>query len=121
MSGVGVEGAFQEGVTPDGAPDDERSVAVRASRVRARLIFLIIDAACVLAGYGFAEVIYFRNRPPADYWHRFIVFAAVAVLATLLSNHFFGLYVRMWRHAGAQEARQLLLSSTVVLCVLLAF
>jgi len=120
MSGVGVEGAFQEG-TSGGAPGEDRSVAIRASRVRARLIFLILDAACVLAGYGLAEVIYFRNRAPADYWHRFIVFAVVAVFATLLSNHFFGLYVRMWRHAGAQEARQLLLSSTVVLFALLAF
>ena len=100
---------------------NERSVAVRASRVRARLIFVLLDTVCVLAGYGVAEVIYYRNRAPADYWHRFIAFAVLAVVVVLLCNHIFGLYVRMWRHAGAQEARQLLLSASVCMGVLLVF
>ena len=44
----------------------------------------------------------------------------VALVATITANHFFGLYGRMWRHAGADEARQLVLSATVVACVLVA-
>jgi FlaA1/EpsC-like NDP-sugar epimerase len=100
---------------------NERSVAIRASRVRARLVFILLDTVCVLAGYGLAEVIYFRNKAPTDYLHNFVVFALMAVATTLLSNHVFGLYARMWRHAGAQEARQLLLSTSVCEAVLLVY
>ena len=99
---------------------NERSVAVRASRVRAHFIFVLLDTMCVLVAFGLAEVIYYRNQPPADYWHRFIAFELLAVVTVLLCNHLFGLYVRMWRHAGAQEARQLLLSATVCMGFLLA-
>ena len=40
----------------------------------------------------------------------------MAVVVTILSNQLFGLYGRMWRHAGADEARQLLLSVATTLC-----
>ena len=99
----------------------ESSVAARASRVRARLLFLLLDAISVCAGYGLAEVIYFRHRPPADYWHHFALFLAVAVVVALTANHLFGLYERMWRHAGAQEASQLCLAALVTMVILLAF
>jgi len=42
----------------------ENSVAARASRVRARLLFLLLDAISVCAGYGLAEIIYFLHKPP---------------------------------------------------------
>ena len=58
----------------------EISVAAHASRVRARLLFVLLDAISVCAGYGLAEVIYFRHRPPADYWQHFALFLAVAVV-----------------------------------------
>ncbi len=45
----------------------------------------------------------------------------MAVVVTITSNRLFGLYGRMWRHAGADEARQLLLSVATTLCVLIAF
>jgi len=99
----------------------ENSVAVRASRVRARLLFVLLDTICVFAGYGLAEVIYFRNKAPANYWQHFALFLVVAVIVALVANQLFGLYERMWRHAGAQEARQLLLAAVVTMCVLLAF
>jgi FlaA1/EpsC-like NDP-sugar epimerase len=103
------------------APSQPRpNVAVRASRIRSRVIFVMLDALCVVAGYGLAEVTYFRNKPPAHYWLHFITFVLVALVATITANHFFGLYGRMWRHAGADEARQLVLSATVVVCVLIA-
>ena len=62
---------------------------------------------CVVAGFGLAEVAYFRDRAPAHYWQHFAEFLAVAVVVTLMSNRLFGLYGRMWRHAGSEEARQL--------------
>ena len=104
---------------PSGA--DMRQVAVLASRIRAALLFVLLDAVCVLAGYGLAEVAYFRDRAPEGYLRHFAEFLVVAVLVTLLSNRVFGLYGRMWRHAGADEARQLLLSMSTTLCVLIAF
>ena len=94
---------------------------MRASRVRARLLFVLLDAISVCAGYGLAEVIYFRHRPPADYWQHFALFLAAAVVVALTANHLFGLYERMWRHAGAQEASQLCLAALVTMAILLAF
>jgi len=99
----------------------ESSVAARASRVRARLLFVLLDAISVCAGYGLAEVIYFRNRPPADYWQHFALFLAAAVVVALTANHLFGLYERMWRHAGAQEASRLCLSALATMVTLLVF
>ncbi len=122
--GVPVSGG--EGVTdarsadPAGEGQTRSSVAVRASRIRSRIVFTVLDALCIVAGYGVAEVTYFRDKPPAHYWQHFSSFILVALVVTLLANHFFGLYGRMWRHAGADEARQLVLSATVVVCVLVA-
>lgn len=100
---------------------DMRQVAMFASRVRASIVFVLLDAICVAAGYGLAEVFYFRDKAPAHYWQHFLEFVVVAIVVTLTSNRLFGLYGRMWRHAGADEARQLLLSAAVTLCVLVAF
>ena len=111
-----------------GSPDDNeyprtdiRRVAAAASRVRAAILFVVLDALAVLIGYGLAEVTYFRDRAPSGYWLHFTAFLAVAVVVTILSNRFYGLYGRMWRHAGADEARQLLLSVATTLTVLVAF
>jgi FlaA1/EpsC-like NDP-sugar epimerase len=100
---------------------DMRRVAVAASRIRAALLFVLLDAISVVTGYGLAEVTYFRDRAPSGYWLHFMEFLAVAVVVSIISNKMFGLYGRMWRHAGADEARQLLLSVATTLCVLIAF
>jgi FlaA1/EpsC-like NDP-sugar epimerase len=100
---------------------DMRQVAMFASRIRAAIVFILLDSTCVVAGYGLAEVAYFRDRAPAHYWFHFAEFLVGAIVVTLLSNRIFGLYGRMWRHAGVDEARQLMLSMAVSLCVLIAF
>ena len=100
---------------------DMRRVAMAASRIRASIVFILLDAVCVVAGFGLAEVAYFRDKAPAHYWEHFAGFLLVAVVVTLLSNRVFGLYGRMWRHAGSEEARQIVLSSATILCVLIAF
>ena len=105
----------------DFARTDMRRVAVAASRVRAAILFVVLDAIAVVIGYGLAEVTYFRDRAPSGYFLPFVGFLAVAVVVTILSNRFFGLYGRMWRHAGADEARQLLLSVACTLTVLILF
>ncbi len=98
--------------------EERPNVAVRASRVRSRMVFTLLDAICVAAGYGLAEVAYFRDKPPSHYWQHFLTFIVLTLFLTLLANHVFGLYGRMWRHAGAEEARQLVLAAAVVVCIL---
>jgi FlaA1/EpsC-like NDP-sugar epimerase len=94
--------------------------AVRVSRIRSTLVFSVLDVICVIGAYSLAEVVYFRGKAPEHYWQGFSTFLFVAVLITLTANHLFGLYGRMWRHAGAEEARQLVLSASVVVCLLVA-
>jgi FlaA1/EpsC-like NDP-sugar epimerase len=105
---------------PGSVPGESRkpSVAVRASRIRSRLVFTLLDALVIVAGYGLAEVTYFRDKPPAHYWREFLVVLVVILAISLVANSIFGLYGRMWRHAGAEEARQLLLSAAMILCIL---
>jgi FlaA1/EpsC-like NDP-sugar epimerase len=114
-----VSESIDAGVTRSGT--DMRQVAMFASRIRAAIVFILLDSLCVVCGYGLAEVAYFRDRAPAHYWEHFLEFLLVAIVVTLVCNRLFGLYGRMWRHAGADEARQLMLSTAVTLCVLIAF
>jgi FlaA1/EpsC-like NDP-sugar epimerase len=95
-------------------------VAVLASRVRAVVVFVALDVLVVLAAYGLAEVIYLRDRAPAIYWRHFVSFVAIAIAIQITANYAFGLYGRMWRHAGIEEVRQILLASVASLAVLLA-
>jgi FlaA1/EpsC-like NDP-sugar epimerase len=81
----------------------------------------MLDAVCVVAGYGMAEVIRFRDRAPAHYWRTLGPFLLLVLVLTLFTNHLLGLYRRMWRHAGVEEARHLLLSAAVVVGLLAAF
>jgi FlaA1/EpsC-like NDP-sugar epimerase len=104
-----------------GSLTDMRRLAVAASRIRAAVLFVLLDAMSVVGGYGLAEVTYFRDRAPNGYWLHFFEFLTVAVVVTIVCNKLFGLYGRMWRHAGADEARQLLLSVATTLCLLMAF
>jgi FlaA1/EpsC-like NDP-sugar epimerase len=103
------------------ARTDMRRLAAAASRVRAAVVFVFLDAVCVIVGYSLAEVTFFHDKAPSDYWLHFSGFLGIAVVVTVVSNKMFGLYGRMWRHAGADEARQLLLSVAITLCVLIAF
>lgn len=114
------EAGDEAGSAPVGnAINRSRLFAVMASRVRARVLFMLLDSVCVVAGYGASEVIYFRNVAPANYGPHFSGFVLIVVALTLACNQLFGLYGRMWRHAGVEEARQMILSSAAVAGVLL--
>ncbi len=96
-----------------------RRIPVLASRVRAQLLFMVLDAACVVAGYGAAEVFFWRNVAPTTYGWHFALFVLIVMVVTLVCNQIYGLYGRMWRHAGLEEARQIILSSGTVAVFLL--
>jgi FlaA1/EpsC-like NDP-sugar epimerase len=105
-------------VTPSRWTRLSRQIAVSASRVRAMLIFALLDAVCVVFAYSASEVFYWRHVAPSEYsWH-FAVFVCIVVVVTLFSNRMFGLYGRMWRHAGLEEARQLVLATATVAVIL---
>ncbi|HYA67572.1 MAG TPA: nucleoside-diphosphate sugar epimerase/dehydratase, partial [Acidimicrobiales bacterium] len=64
--------------------------------------------------------LYFRDRAPADYWRFLVPFVLLALTFHVGTNYFLGLYGRLWRHAGIEEARQILLASAASLIGLMA-
>ena len=100
------------------AVDVSAQLAVLASRVRARLLFMVLDAVCVVAAYSAAEVFYWRHVAPTEYGWHFAIFVLIVVVVTLICNRIYGLYGRMWQHAGLEEARQMIFSTVTVAAVL---
>ena len=78
----------------------------------------LLDALCVIAGYGLAEVTYFRDRAPGLYWQRFSTFVIIAVVTTVALNHLLGLYGHSPRDAWTDKVRRLALSGAIMLSVL---
>ncbi len=95
-----------------------QQIATKASHVRARLLFMFLDAACVIAAYSAAEIFYWRNVAPTEYGWHFAIFLLIVVTVTLVSNKLHGLYGRVWRHAGLEEARQMVFSTATIAVVL---
>jgi FlaA1/EpsC-like NDP-sugar epimerase len=79
---------------------------------------MVLDVVAVVVAYGVAMVTYFRDRPPALYWQHFLFFLVLALIVHLGANWGFGLYGRIWRYAGIEEARQVLLSAVAAIVVL---
>ncbi len=116
----GVEPVATSGTRAEGFSTSlSHRIPVLASRVRAQLLFMVLDAACVIAAYSAAEVFYWRNVAPTAYGWHFELFVLIVMIVTLICNQIYGLYGRMWRHAGLEEARQMILSSGTVATVLL--
>jgi FlaA1/EpsC-like NDP-sugar epimerase len=82
------------------------------------MVFILLDVAVIVTAYGLAEAASLRDRAPADYLHKLVVFLAVTLTVQLIANWFFGLYGRIWRHAGIEEARNIVLSCLATLTVL---
>jgi FlaA1/EpsC-like NDP-sugar epimerase len=95
-------------------------LSLLATRVRSRMVFFLMDAAVVVAAFGIAEVVSLRDRAPADYWPKFLLFLLITLIVQLSANRVFGLYGRIWRHAGIEEARNIAMACLVTLAVLLA-
>lgn len=98
-----------------------RPIVVLASQVRARLLFMVLDAVCVIAAYSASEVFYWRNVAPSEYGWHFAIFVLIVAIVTLVSNRIYGLYGRMWQHAGLEEARQIIFSTATVAAFLALF
>ncbi|MDP8970522.1 MAG: polysaccharide biosynthesis protein, partial [Actinomycetota bacterium] len=87
-------------------------LAQAAAQIRSDLPLAVLDAALVAGGY--VGVLFLRfiddGVVPAQWWRPFGLFLPVAVVVHLALNWLFGLYGQMWRHAGVQEARRVLLA-----------
>ena len=101
--------------------DLARPIVVLASQVRARLLFTVLDAICVVAAYSASEVFYWRNVAPSEYGWHFGIFVLIVAIVTLVCNRIYGLYGRMWQHAGLEEARQMIFSTATVAAFLAVF
>lgn len=98
-----------------GNPDGERTIGW------AHFVFpesKVVDALCVISGYGLAELIYFRNRDPSLYWQRFTTFVVIALVITMIVNRLLGLQGQSPRDAWSDKVRRLAFSGVVVLSVL---
>ena len=83
------------------------------------MIFLVLDALVLAVCYSLAELVYFRDRPPAHYAGRFATFLAIALVVQLTATDG-SLIGSVADHAGIEEARQILLSSGASLALLVA-
>ena len=84
------------------------------------MVFILLDVAVVLCAYGMAEAASLVDRAPAHYLYKLVLFLAITLTVQLIANWCFGLYGRIWRHAGIEEARNIVLSCVATLCVLTA-
>lgn len=122
MTFEGVETARRQGlvVVTDGkdaranAPTSDTAsseFARRASRVRADLPLVVIDALAVAGSYLACLVLRFDGSVPERFWTPFRWFIVTALMVHLGANWACCLYRQMWRHASVAEARRVVLSS----------
>ena len=95
-------------------------LSILATKVRSKLVFVALDSAVIVAAFGLAEVASLRDRAPAHYWPKFLLFMTIALAVQLTANRVFGLYGRIWRHAGVEEARNIAAACLASLAVLTA-
>jgi len=81
---------------------------------------MALDSTVIVVAFGLAEVASLRDRAPAHYWPKFLLFLAVALVVQLTANRVFGLYGRIWRHAGVEEARNIAAACLTSCAVLMA-
>jgi FlaA1/EpsC-like NDP-sugar epimerase len=108
---------------PEGAAGRPPSLGLRAARlaIRARsdVTLVLIDALVTAGAYAAMLVLRFDGAVPPEFWDRFPLFVVLAVAIHLAGNWMLGLYRRIWRHAGVQEARGVLLAGGLATALLL--
>ena len=89
------------------------------ARVRRDVPLALLDAAVVVPAYLVPLVLRFNGGVPSKNWRDFWILLPAIVLIHLLINYLFGLYGQMWRYAGVQEARRVVLSGITSLVLVL--
>ncbi|MBW3578460.1 MAG: polysaccharide biosynthesis protein [Actinobacteria bacterium] len=94
------------------------ALAARSVRLRADLVLAVFDGLAAAVSYTTILAIRFDGQIPAHYGEAFHWFLPAAVAAHLVANWIGGLYGEMWRHAGIQEARRVVLAGAGTLAAL---
>lgn len=94
-------------------PQGRKALPDYAAGIRADLSLAFIDLILVASGYLGALVLRFDGVVPQFWWHAFLRFVPVAVVVHFVANWVSGLYGKIWRHAGIEEARRLLMSGAI--------
>ena len=71
----------------------------------------VLDLVIVFVSYLVPLVLRFNGKVPGEYWSNFRAFIPAIAVIHLLMNWMFGLYGQMWRYAGIQEARRVVLAA----------
>jgi len=85
---------------------------------RRRLVWL--DCVAIVAGYGIVTLLDRPDQASWRFWPEILLFFLIALGTHVFSLRVFGLYDRMWRHAGIQDVRDVLMSSAVAVALLTA-
>ena len=89
------------------------------SRLRPERLIASLDSVAIVTGYGIVALLYRpANGFPAS-WSDLCLFLLVALAAHTVFLRLFKLYRRMWRHAGIQDVRDLLVSSAAGVALLI--
>ncbi len=86
----------------------------RATRLRSWVLLAVIDLA--LVAICFAAVLllaYSSIGVPPHAWDGYLAFLPMAAAVYVLAHALFGLYGRVWRYAGVDEARRVLVSGAI--------
>ena len=94
-------------------------LSVLATKVRSKTVFVALDGAVIVTAYFLALVITLHDRAPADYIAKLAPLLSVALVVQLVANRCFGLYGRIWKYAGIDEARNIVAACLTTLVVML--
>ena len=91
-------------------------VSSRLAAMRSDYAFATVDAALLASAYLLVFVV--TREPTNLWWPTLLRVLVVAPAVHLACNAAFGLYGRVWQHAGIDEARQLILAGSCVIAIL---
>jgi len=93
-------------------------VAVIRFPRRSNLLLATLDCVAVVAGYSAADLVFRGDIASSPFWPDLLDFFVAAMTAHVMCLHLFSLHRRMWRHAGIQDALDIVTSSTTAVAIL---
>jgi FlaA1/EpsC-like NDP-sugar epimerase len=117
-SGTGGDEQVEGGAT--GAATWEQRLAARATTLRGDWTLRLLDAVVMAACLGTMLLVRHGGEVPARYWHGYLLYLPVAIATFVAVQDGAGLYRRIWRYAGVDEARRLLVAGAGAMALLVA-
>jgi FlaA1/EpsC-like NDP-sugar epimerase len=100
--------------------DWERRLVGRALRVHGDVTLMLLDLLVVAGSLATVLLIRHGGNVPPQYWHGYLFFLPLATGYFLVAHQAAGLYSRIWRYAGIDEARRLLVAGAAVVVLMAA-